>query len=613
MGAYHARATVRVVGRNAEIRLHGGSTAERDQEKYVVTPVRWLEMNMTTKSLWFCSSLLVTQLVSGLFCVVALAAEATENVNKRIDVLETRVDALGREATIRLDGNEKLMQAKMEHVVAIAQTLENGRKDVDWWLNGLANILTAIAVLAVLIPMWLQWSQKKQFDAEVRSIQGTFESLRTFERDTKTEMRSALEDLRRAKLEVRDYVHSAEEGARKVESASKYVEQLMRTPVEDKSPEEFSSVAKKLRETETSPLSKVVEKAYEFMAASQWGEAATRWRVLTDTDPENASLWYNLGYALQRQAKTEDANRLWLLQEAGASYATAVRIRPDTQGAYSNWGIALSDWARELPPIERPAKFAEAGDKYAAAIRIKPDDPHAYYNWGSALIGWALVLPQTERAAKYAEASEKYAEAVRIKPDFNAAYHNWGGVLNDWAQVLPPEEQSAKFAEAEEKYVTALHITPDDYEAYCNWGRVLLAWALALPLANRPGKLAEAGKKFAKAVQIKPSYHEAYASWGSALFEWARALPLVERPHKLAEAREKLLLAEQYSVGAGSYDLACIAALSGNTHEAQHWLENCRVHKTLPDCDNLRTDKDIDSLRALDWFEAMLEKECGAK
>lgn len=77
---------------------------------------------------------------------------------------------------------------------------------------------------------------------------------------------------------------------------------------------------------------------------------------------------------------------LQLLQEAGASYAAAVRIRPDTQGTYSNWGIVLSDWARALPPIEQPAKFAEAGDKYAEAIRIKPDDYQAYYSWGSALI-----------------------------------------------------------------------------------------------------------------------------------------------------------------------------------------------------------------------------------
>ena len=137
------------------------------------------------------------------------------------------------------------------------------------------------------------------------------------------------------------------------------------------------------------------------------------------------------------------------------------------------------------------------------------------------------------------------------------------------------------------------------------------AWALVL--ANRPGKLAEAGKKFAKAVQIKPDYHEAYNGWGHALLQWARALPSVEQSLKLAEAREKLLRAEQYAVGTGSYDLACVAALSGDTQEAQRWLENCRVHKPLPECDHLRTDEDLDSLRSLDWFVAMLEKECGAK
>lgn len=593
---------------------------------------------MAPKSLWFCSGLVIMQLVSGLFCVPALAAEAKENVNKRIEVLETRIDALGREATIRLEANEKLIQAKVEHVAAIAQTLENGRKDVDWWLSMMAVFLGLAGVLAVVIPVLLQRRQREAFDAEVRNIQDTFESLQTFERDTKTDIRAALEDLREAKREGREHLRSAEEAASKSrehlrsseETASKigslskslgqeqYRDSILATPIarmlmQGKPSEELPSVAKTPQETETSPLAKVVEKAYEFMAASQWGEAATRWRVLTDTDPKNESLWYNLGYALQRQARTEDANRLRLLQEAGASYAAAVRIRPDTQGAYSNWGIALSDCARLLPSIERPAKFAEAGEKYAAAIRIKPDDHQAYYNWGSALIGWALALPPTERVAKFSEAGKKYAEAVRIKPDFHDAYHNWGGALRDWAEVLPQAEQSEKFVEAEEKYATALRIKPDDYEAYCSWGRALVAWALALPLANRPGKLAEAGKKFAEAVQIKPDYYEAYSGWGHALLQWALALPSVERPLKLSEAREKLLRAEQYAVGTGSYDLACIAVLSGDAHAAQRWLENCRAHKLLPECDHLRKDKDLDSLRALDWFVAMLEKECGEK
>ena len=507
-----------------------------------------------------------------LFLGMALAAPcwtAPQEVRNNTEPeLGHRLDAMEQTVATRLDAQEKLVQAKVDQVSAISQSLENGRKDVDWWLSSLAVFLGLAGVLAVAIPVILQKRQNQAFEAEVRNIRDTFARLQDFEKQMRADTREGLDTLRAAEREVREHLKTAEQAASKTVALSKEAEQAKRTLVQDKPPEELRKAAEELGKVQDSPIAKLSAKALELAQAGQWEQAVARWRALTDLDPIAESHWFNLGYALQDLSNNSKTERIFYAMQASQAYSEAVRVKPDMHAAWNNWGNALADWALALPEAERPTKFAEAGEKYAEALRLKPDMHYAWNNWGIVLVDWALALPEAERPAKFAEAGEKYAEAVRLKPGMHEAWNNWGNALANWARVLPE--------------------------------------------AERPAKFAEAGEKYAEAVRLKPEIHEAWNNWGNTLLRWWRIAPEADRPGLLMRAREVLLKTETWKAGTGAYNLACVAALAGHSEEAQDWLEKARAagDGAASDCQHLRTDPDLDSLRKLPWFIAFVDEAC---
>src|SRR5512139_3054590 len=83
--------------------------------------------------------------------------------DRHVEQLEQQIRTLDASVTDRLEAQEKLVQAKVDQVYLIAQVLEGGRKDVDWWLSALAIFLAVASVLAVAIPVILQRRQNRSF------------------------------------------------------------------------------------------------------------------------------------------------------------------------------------------------------------------------------------------------------------------------------------------------------------------------------------------------------------------------------------------------------------------------------------------------------------------
>ncbi len=230
--------------------------------------------------------------------------------------------------------------------------------------------------------------------------------------------------------------------------------------------------------------------------------------------------------------------------------------------AYVMQGNELKAQAGRQQGEKADQLFAQAEEKYAAALEIEPDKHEALNNWGSALAMQA-ERQQGEKADQLlAQAAGKLAAALEIKPDAHKVLNNWGGLLQLQAKRQQGEKADQLFAQAEEKYAAALEIKPDAHEALNNWGGVLLVQS-----ACKTGVEAERLRK---------------------------------------EAEKRLLEAEKIAAGSAAYNLACVAALRGNTHACREWLEAAIKHDSLPSRAHLESDSDLDSVHNEAWFQEIL-------
>lgn len=90
----------------------------------------------------------------------------------------------------------------------------------------------------------------------------------------------------------------------------------------------------------------------------------------------------------------------------------------------------------------------------------------------------------------------------------------------------------------------------------------------------------------------------------ATLIAWARHSP-ASAAHLLAEAERLIPKLEKSD---RDYTLACIRSVQGLMDEARTLLAETRAAGFLPDFAHLSTDKDLDSLRELDWFKQLLEE-----
>ncbi len=116
--------------------------------------------------------------------------------------------------------------------------------------------------------------------------------------------------------------------------------------------------------------------------------------------PANARAWNNLGNALARAGKTD---------EAQAALRTALRLKPDFAAAHTNLGNVF-DLLQRWPESEVEMR---------EAVRLEPNHTKARFNLGNVLL----------RVGKNAEAAENLREAVRLEPGDAEIRHNYAVAL----------------------------------------------------------------------------------------------------------------------------------------------------------------------------------------
>ena len=176
--------------------------------------------------------------------------------------------------------------------------------------------------------------------------------------------------------------------------------------------------------TSNQPLSQIAEKGVEIFVAEgnellnkrDFASAEEKYRQAVALSPEQEDLHYNLGIALARQGKVEEAKK---------HYEKALELFPDYAEAQNNLGNLLLT----------QNKMEEAIALFRKAIQNAPENPSFRNNLGTALARQQMV----------AEATAEFQVAVGLAPDYAEARVNLANALLASGK---PDEAVAQLNEA---------------------------------------------------------------------------------------------------------------------------------------------------------------------
>jgi tetratricopeptide (TPR) repeat protein len=348
-----------------------------------------------------------------------------------------------------------------------------------------------------------------------------------------------------------------------------------------------------------------------------WQDNTSLWSDVVSKSPHNYRPHINLGKALNKQGRTEEAINHYLqalrikpdyekahynlgialykqghTEEAINHYLQALRIKPDYEKAHYNLGIALY----------KQGHTEEAINHYLQALRIKPDDADAHNNLGAAHFS----------KGNNKEAIASFREALRIKPDYANAHNNLGVALG----------MQGRTEDAINHYLQALRIKPDYADAHNNLGFAL----------DEQDRTEEATYHYLQALRIKPDYAEAHYNLGNvllkqgktdkALFQYQKALSINPKftlamnrlavVHMIKEEYDKAisifkkLIELQPNDAIAHYNISCMYSRKNNIEESISWLMKA-IKKGYNNWDLIKTDKDLENIRGSSYYKELVK------
>jgi Flp pilus assembly protein TadD len=298
---------------------------------------------------------------------------------------------------------------------------------------------------------------------------------------------------------------------------------------------------------------------------------------------------------------------------AAPAFERAVAARPDFAEAYTNWGIALVQLARQSGSAEQQlALYSGAVEKFAKAAELQPQARLNYLLWSETLVLLGdLPLDGRVRLACYQGAVERCRKAVELQPQDWEAYNKWAVILstklpefavNEEARLQLFKEAAALFGKAAESVRFSGEIGP----VYANWAGALVQAARAAgEREQKQALLREALEKFERSARAIPNSAGTYAMWGSALVELGK---LTRYRGDFREGVNKLSTALELKPNDPGilYNLACAYALMDNPLMAVQTLRKCLEFDSAntfraaaaqdPDLASLRGDRAFEEL-----------------
>jgi len=176
-------------------------------------------------------------------------------------------------------------------------------------------------------------------------------------------------------------------------------------------------------------ISKLYEKAREFMNEDEHEEVIKIYDKILKLDPSEYRAWVDRGYAFLQLDR---------FAESLESYNKAIEIKPKETNALYNKGIALSNLDR----------FEEAVESFNQLLEITPDDTGAL----------------RELARQFQE-MERWDDVIRIIDKELALDPEDGKGWTYWAYA---KAQQGKLDEAKKGYLKKIEIDPSDDSGYYN-------------------------------------------------------------------------------------------------------------------------------------------------
>ena len=255
-----------------------------------------------------------------------------------------------------------------------------------------------------------------------------------------------------------------------------------------------------------------------------WQDNISLWSDVVSKSPSNEWAHINLGTALEKKGRIE---------EAISYYLKAVKINPACVVAHNNLGIVLAGQGR----------LDEAIKHYSEALRIKPILVEAHNSLGSLLVS----------QGKFDEAISHFSEALQFDPDNRDAHYNLGKTL---------EKQGKRgYRDDVRALREALRVNPEDANAHCNLANILV----------KRGRLEDAITHYTVAIRINPDFAAAHNNLGVALKRKGRYTDAIRHFRKVIEINPENASAH--------YNLADIQVQRGSLEDAiTHYTEAIRIN-----------------------------------
>jgi tetratricopeptide (TPR) repeat protein len=264
--------------------------------------------------------------------------------------------------------------------------------------------------------------------------------------------------------------------------------------------------------------------------AAGWAEAQQQAEEAVRLAPDDASPRNNVGLALYRAGRREDAMR---------EFREAIRLNPTLAAAHYNLGMVLAELGK---PDESIAAYEES-------LRIFPSQPEALHN----------LANQLALKGRFPEAIARFRDAVRLAPQSADIRLNLANAL----------QATGAFDEAIAVYRDAIRLHPGDGKAEHNLGMAL----------GRAGRQDEALAAFREAERLMP---------GSPLVEMSLGNLLASTNQK--EAMEEAMVHYEHALQSPEMrqpaevhnELGVVFAKLGRMPEAiAHFTEAVRLNPDL--------------------------------
>jgi protein O-mannosyl-transferase len=190
---------------------------------------------------------------------------------------------------------------------------------------------------------------------------------------------------------------------------------------------------------------------------SIYHSVASIWQDVVDHNLNDAEAYNNLGAALAKEGKIDEANKC---------YRRSLEIEPNYAWALANLGDNLCQkWQ-----LDESLCYCQK------AVESDPTYPMAHWALGNVLF----------RKGKIAEAEKCYRQALALNPRYADAYSNLGCAL----------ETQGKLAEALANFQAALELNPHQPDTHENLGRI----------CYRQAKVAEAYMHWREVLAARPKH-----------------------------------------------------------------------------------------------------------